>query len=143
MKRIVDILEERVGAALCKVASLEDCAAMVRASADGKFGDYQANGVMALAKRLKRNPRELAGEVVAALEVDDVSESPEIAGPGFINFRLKNDYLAARLMEIAGDESGRLAIDKTEKPQRVVVDLSAPNIAKQMHVGHLEKYDHR
>ena len=137
MKTIVDILEQRVAQAMQKVTGLDNCSGQARSSNDPRFGDYQSNGVMAVAKQMKKNPRELAAEVVAALQVGDISETPEIAGPGFINFRLKEDYLATRLMAIANDDTGRLAIDKTETPKTIVVDLSAPNIAKQMHVGHL------
>ena len=137
MKTIVEILEQRVAQAMQKVTGLDSCAGQLRSSADSRFGDYQSNGVMAIAKRMKKNPRELAADIVAALEVDDISETPEIAGPGFINFRLKEDYLATRLMQTAKDDTGRLAIDATDSPETIVVDFSAPNIAKQMHVGHL------
>ena len=91
---------------------------------------------MAAAKQLKTNPRQLAEKVVQSLDLSDICEPPEIAGPGFINLRLKTEYMAQRLLEIAGD-SQRLAVDQIEKRKRIVVDFSCPNIAKQMHVGHL------
>jgi arginyl-tRNA synthetase len=140
MKSVIEILEERVSAAMGRAGGREGCAAIVRPATDAKFGDYQANGVMALAKELKTNPRQLAEEVVKNLDVDDICEPLEVAGPGFINFRLKADFLAKMLLEINADPQGRLGIGKAGKPQTVVVDFSCPNIAKQMHVGHLRLY---
>jgi arginyl-tRNA synthetase len=136
MRVVVDVLEEKISAAMRAATGREDCTALVKPAGDAKFGDYQANGVMALAKKLKTNPRQLAERIVGKLEIDDMCEPPEIAGPGFINLRLKGDYLADILLEINADV-GRLAVEKTEQGKTVVVDFSCPNIAKQMHVGHL------
>jgi arginyl-tRNA synthetase len=136
MKPVIDILEERISAAMAAVTEREDCAAIVRPATDAKFGDYQANGVMALAKQLKTNPRKLAEQVVEKLDISDICEQPEIAGPGFINLRLKPDFIADRLLDINND-SKNLAIEKVTKSKNIVVDFSAPNIAKEMHVGHL------
>lgn len=137
MQAIVDILEERVSQALGAV--LKDGlrpAAVVRPSQDTRFGDYQANGVMALAKKAGRNPRELAVEALKYLEVSDMCETPEVAGPGFINFRLRKEWVAEALREALRDTQ-RLGIDAAAKAPTTVVDFSGPNLAKQMHVGHL------
>jgi len=136
MRPVIDILEERIGAALSSVTGHSGLIALVKPATDPKFGDYQVNGVMAAAKQLRTNPRQLAEKVVQSLDISNICLPPEIAGPGFINLRLKTEYLAERLLEIGADQH-RLAIDKTARPKRTVVDFSSPNIAKQMHVGHL------
>jgi arginyl-tRNA synthetase len=100
-----------------------------------KFGDYQVNVAMSLAKRLKNKPRAIAEQIVENLDVSDCCEAPEIAGPGFINLRLKTDYLQAQLAQM--QQSDRLNVPIAKDPQRVIVDFSGPNIAKEMHVGHL------
>ncbi|OHB65203.1 MAG: arginine--tRNA ligase [Planctomycetes bacterium RBG_13_62_9] len=133
----MDILEEGISAAMAEVTGRPDCAAIVRPATDPRFGDYQANGVMALAKQIETNPRKLAEAVVEKVDVSDLCEPPEIAGPGFINLRLKSDYIAEQLLRIHSDTQGRLGMAPTPQPQTVVVDFSSPNIAKEMHVGHL------
>jgi arginyl-tRNA synthetase len=136
MKPVITILEDRISAAMAAAVNQRDCTAQVRPSTDPKFGDYQVNGVMPLAKQLNTNPRKLAEQIVAKLDVSDICEKPEIAGPGFINLRLKPDFVATNLLEVNKDVE-RLGVDKTPKPKTTVVDFSGPNIAKQMHVGHL------
>jgi arginyl-tRNA synthetase len=108
---------------------------MIRRSQDPKFGDYQANFAMPLGKRLGRPPREVAAEVIKRLDVADLCQPPEIAGPGFINLRLKDDWLVARLAAAVADS--RLGIAETDKAKTFVIDFSAPNVAKPMHVGHI------
>ncbi len=109
--------------------------AQVRASQDPKFGDYQANCAMPLGKRLGKPPREVAKEIVSRLKIDDLCGPPEIAGPGFINLRLRDGVLAQQASAALADE--RLGVPKVEKPRTYIVDYSAPNVAKPMHVGHI------
>ncbi|MBN2132372.1 MAG: arginine--tRNA ligase, partial [Sedimentisphaerales bacterium] len=137
MKTLLDILETEFSRTMTAVTGVNDCAAIVRPATDAKFGDYQVNGVMGLGKKLKTNPRKLAESVVEKVDVSDMCEPPEVAGPGFINLRLKPDYVATQLLRINADGSGRLGIEAADDAQTVVVDFSSPNVAKQMHVGHL------
>ena len=117
-----------------------DFDAPVSPSADTRFGDYQTNVAMTLAKQRRTNPRALAAQIVDALKadaaLDDISAPPEIAGAGFINFRLKPAFLAGQLAALEADPE-RLGLERPARPQTVVIDLSGPNIAKPMHVGHL------
>ncbi len=108
---------------------------VLRRSAQATFGDYQANGAMALGKALDRSPREVATAIVGHLDLDGVAEPPEVAGPGFINIRLLPAYLGAKATELAGDD--RLGVRPAATAETVVVDYSQPNVAKEMHVGHL------
>jgi arginyl-tRNA synthetase len=136
MPNIAQILDERVTAAMrAAYPDVTDAPAIVMASTDTRFGDYQANGAMGLAKRLKIKPRDVAEAVIAKLDISDLSDPPQIAGPGFINFRLKAEWLAANVGKANADE--RLGVEPAAKPETVVVDYSAPNLAKEMHVGHL------
>lgn len=103
--------------------------AIIRPCADPKFGDYQANGVMAVAKQRKENPRQLAEQIIQQLDLTGICETPTVAGAGFINFKLLPGFVAERL-------TGEL-VPRTTKAKTIVVDFSSPNVAKPMHVGHI------
>lgn len=126
-------LESRLTAALAAVLG-EAAPAPVTAAADLRFGDYQANAAMVLAKQRKTNPRALAQEIIDRLDLSGLATA-EIAGPGFINFRILPEAFASRAKALLGDD--RLGVPATGAGKTVVVDFSAPNVAKPMHVGHI------
>lgn len=126
-------LEARLARALTATLG-EPATAAVTAAADLRFGDYQTNAAMVLAKQRKTNPRALAQEIIDRVELDGLA-SAEIAGPGFINFRILPEAYAARATALLRDE--RLGVPAVGEGKTVVVDFSAPNVAKPMHVGHI------
>ncbi|MGB1200087.1 MAG: arginine--tRNA ligase [Cognaticolwellia aestuarii] len=132
---ISNILSEKVSAAMVAAGLPEGTNPAISLSNRANFGDYQANGVMGAAKKLKTNPRELATKVVEALDLSGIAEKVELAGPGFINIHLDKNWLATQLNLISNDQ--HLGVNQSVAPQNVVVDYSAPNLAKEMHVGHL------
>jgi len=129
-------LEQRLQQAVRAVLPDADVTAvLVRPCPDPKFGDYQSNALMSLAKARKMNPRQLAADVVANLQAADVCEKVEVAGAGFLNFRLKPEALVESLQGAARGE--HLFFEPALQPRTVVVDFSSPNVAKSMHVGHI------
>ena len=132
---IKQLLTEKTQDAFVALGLPADTNAAVTVSTRTEFGDYQINGAMAAAKLLKTNPRQLAEQLVQQLALDGIAEKTDIAGPGFINVTLDKNWLAAQLQQAATDS--RLGVSTNEAPQTVVVDYSAPNLAKEMHVGHL------
>ncbi|UAA39987.1 arginine--tRNA ligase [Paraneptunicella aestuarii] len=131
---IQELLLARFKTALAAIDAPENAPAPLTRSTRPEFGEYQFNGAMALAKMLKQKPRDIAEKIVAAVELDDVADKLEIAGPGFINIHLSNGFLAKQIPAMVSD--AHLGMEK-EAQQTVVVDYSSPNLAKEMHVGHL------
>lgn len=128
------LINDKVSQALEAAGAPAGSPAAVRQSAKPQFGDYQANGVMGVAKQLGTNPREFAQKVIDVLDLDGIASKTEIAGPGFINIFLSEEFLAKQADAALADE--RLGVAK-EAQQTIVADYSAPNVAKEMHVGHL------
>ncbi|KHT63031.1 arginyl-tRNA synthetase [Photobacterium gaetbulicola] len=128
------LINDKVSQALEAAGAPAGSPAAVRQSAKAQFGDYQANGVMGVAKKLGTNPREFAQKVIEQLDLDGIAEKVEIAGPGFINIFLSKTWLAEQAETALQD--ARLGVAKEEQ-KTIVVDYSAPNVAKEMHVGHL------
>jgi len=137
MKSILETLISRFDRALAAAFSSELVVTVpvVGVASNPKFGDYQSNVALSLAKPLAEAPRAIADQILQHLTVDDLCDPPSIAGPGFINLTLKPAFLAIQLQEMQTDP--RLGIAPVAAPQRVIVDFSSPNIAKEMHVGHL------
>ncbi|EHP8926622.1 arginine--tRNA ligase [Salmonella enterica] len=128
------LLSEKVSQAMIAAGAPADCEPQVRQSAKVQFGDYQANGMMAVAKKLGMAPRQLAEQVLTHLDLRGIASKVEIAGPGFINIFLEPAFLAEQVQQALA--SDRLGVSQPTR-QTIVVDYSAPNVAKEMHVGHL------
>ena len=137
---IAQQLASRLNAALANTDIAPDLpegfSAQIDQAQNRQFGDYQSNAAMILGKQLKRNPREIATAIADAFDGGEFSEKPEIAGPGFINFRLTTTALEERFKALL-DDPALLGVAQVEVPQTIVIDFSAPNVAKPMHVGHI------
>ena len=132
------LLENELNGALCtifKQADLDEKFAFVKVSDRPDLSDFQCNGALALAKIAHKNPREIASIIANELQKVDFIETTSVDGPGFINIKLKNEFIAANTDKMAADE--RLGCGETENPHKVVLDYGGPNVAKEMHVGHL------
>ena len=132
---IRDLLNQRVLYAMQASGVPADCPALIAPGKKAGFGDYQANCAMGAAKQMGKNPRELAATIVSNLDLTGIASKVEIAGPGFINIDLAPEWLGSQLAQAQTDT--RLDIPSVTNPQTVVIDYSGPNLAKEMHVGHL------
>ena len=128
-----NLLSDRVSLAMQAAGIPAECQPHIAPSKNAGFGDYQANGAMGAAKAMKSNPRAIAQSIVDNLDLAGIAEKIEIAGPGFINLYLSPTWLGEQIRTLTPQQGG-LAANAT---QTIVVDYSGPNLAKEMHVGHL------
>src|SRR5712671_3883686 len=130
METFQSLLGKKLSEALAKAGFPN--AGDVTPATDSRFGDYQTNAALVLAKQRGENPRELAAKIAAALQVEEWSEPPTIAGAGFVNFKLRPATIAAQVTQLLRDD--RLGVARTQSPRRIVIDFGSPNVAKPMHV---------
>jgi arginyl-tRNA synthetase len=135
MATVAQMLEERLEDALQTAGIQTDEPIQVTPTAEERHGDYQTNIAMVLGKKLQQNPRAIAAQIVENLSLEEIGPPAEIAGPGFINFRLTTRFICQRLLGCVNDP--RLGVDVVPAPKRLIIEFSSPNIAKPMHVGHI------
>ena len=131
---IKKLLNIRIKAAMTEAGVAEVFSPIISESSRPEFGDFQANGVMAAAKEMGSNPRQLALNILDKINLEGIANKIEIAGPGFINIFLSNEFLNKTIQKLVSEKS--LGVLRP-KPQKIVIDYSSPNLAKEMHVGHL------
>jgi arginyl-tRNA synthetase len=136
---IESILRERFSRAIGLAFGSEFAGDPMVKAGDPKFADYQCNAAMALSRQLGRPPREIASEILHHIQISDICQDPQISGPGFINLRVSSAWLSEQLGKLSSDSAAkaRAGVARTSQPATVVVDYAGPNIAKEMHVGHL------
>jgi arginyl-tRNA synthetase len=135
MPTVAQTLQERLTDALAALELQSVDSAQVVPTADPRNGDYQTSVAMVLAKARRENPRTLASRIAETINLTGIGAPPEVAGPGFINFRLEPEFVAQKLVAVSNDP--RLGVEKLADPKRLIVEFSSPNIAKPMHVGHI------
>src|SRR5438105_7848346 len=133
METFQSLLAKKFSEALAKAGLLN--AGELTPATDPRFGDYQTNAALVLGKQRGENPRDLAGKILAQLDVANLCEPPVVAGAGFINFTLRSDAVAKQAGELLSDE--RFGVAKASSTKRIVIDFGSPNVAKPMHVGHI------
>ncbi|MBV8275205.1 MAG: arginine--tRNA ligase, partial [Verrucomicrobia bacterium] len=135
MPTVAQTLQERLLNALAALELESGDSAQVVPTADPRNGDYQTSVAMVLAKARRENPRALAGRIAEKIDMAGIGPAPEVAGPGFVNFRLEPEFAAQKLVAVSEDP--RLGVEKVANPRTLIVEFSSPNIAKPMHVGHI------
>src|SRR3989442_10588920 len=133
METFQTLLAKKLADALAK-AGFPNAGELTQAT-DPRFGDYQTNAALILGKQRGENPRDVAAKILKHLDVADLSESPTVAGAGFINFKLLPDAVAGKTRELFADE--RSGVARSTSPKKIVIDFGSPNVAKPMHVGHI------
>jgi arginyl-tRNA synthetase len=134
METFQSLLQKKLSDAFAK-ADFPAAAGELTMATDARFGDYQSTAALVLGKQRSENPRDVAAKIIAHLDVADISEPPQVAGAGFINFTLRGDAVAKQAAEVLRDEA--LGVARSTSPRKIVIDFGSPNVAKPMHIGHI------